>query len=103
MISYSSSIQLGTIHTNGENRNLAVVLGGSADMAMLLSDYYVTSICIEDDWRRGRQAEIAIKSSGPVERIPLSEVKNSLRSADDLSIDELMKIVYQKLDQRSLS
>lgn len=65
---------------------------------VVCSAYYVESVNIWHDSRGPDTAEVIIKGINP--RSTTLEGLGVERPAGELSVDELMKIVYQKLDER---
>lgn len=49
----------------------------------------------------GRIVHIELSSVGPVQIGPASAFDNIFRNANDLSVDELLKLAYQKIDARA--
>jgi hypothetical protein len=47
-----------------------------------------------------KSIEISLTSCGPVTILPASQLDNLFLNANDLSIDELLKLAYQKIDAR---
>ena len=65
---------------------------------VVCSAYKVESLNIERDRYEFATAQIIIKGINP--RLTTLEELGVERPASELSVDELMKIVYQKLDER---
>ena len=70
----------------------------SETYGVVCSAYYAESVNIWHDVPGSATAEIIIKGSNP--RHTTLEDLGVERPASELSVDELMKIVYQKLDER---
>lgn len=81
----------------------------------LLQDYHITSVEVIDDRIvdvfaysdryphqicAGQPVLNAQISSRGFEVVPLDEAQKIMRSANSMSIEELMCVVYQKMDQR---
>jgi hypothetical protein len=49
----------------------------------------------------GRIVHLHLSSVGPVKVGPASALNNLFLNADDLSVDELLKLAYQKIDSRA--
>lgn len=49
----------------------------------------------------GQHIEVSLTSCGPVKTIPASQLDNLFLNANDLSVDELLKLAYQKIDKRA--
>lgn len=82
--------------------SLLVSFGFEQDSSVYLFPYYVIEeiqFSLSDFGRH--QASISIGCTGPVVQSSMSDLDLDLRAARDLSVDELMKIVYNKLQQRS--
>jgi hypothetical protein len=73
------------------------------DNAYLFSSYFIEEIQFEYNNFRGQGASIFIRCGGRVTISPISDLNPDLRTVRDLSVDELMKVVYDKLQQRSES
>jgi hypothetical protein len=101
----------GSIHLKG--RQLAVIpsFGG---VGVVLDDYVVSNLVVETRCAELMQigvsfsshvptsmsVDIGISSSGPVTTFDVATIKKNFRSVDELEIDDLLKIVYRKMDQR---
>ncbi len=100
----------GSVHLKG--RQLAVI-PCFGDVGVVLDDYVVSNLTIEthrDDviYMGGSfrsiptstSVSIAISSSGAVTTFDVATIRKNFRSVDELEIDDLLKIVYRKMDQR---
>ena len=70
----------------------------SETIGVVCSAYHVESVNVENYFRGPSTAEIIVKGINP--RHTTLEDLGVERPASELSVDELMKIVYQKLDER---
>lgn len=69
----------------------------------LFSYYAIDRIDFSIDHYGQQEANVSIRCSGPTIQSKMSDLDLDLRAARDLSVDELMKVVYNKLQQRSES
>ena len=67
----------------------------------LFSSYVIDRIDFSASYYGQQEADVSIKCYGPIIRSKVSDLDLDLRAARDLSVDELMKVVYNKLQQRS--
>jgi hypothetical protein len=100
----------GSIHLKG--RQLAVI-PCFGEVGVVLDDYVVSNLTVEthcDDITymggsfsrvpTSQSVDIGISSSGRVTTFDVATIKKNFRSVDELEIDDLLKIVYRKMDQR---
>jgi hypothetical protein len=50
---------------------------------------------------KSRHIEVSLTSCGPVKVVPASQLDTLFLNANDLSVDELLKLAYKKIDKRS--
>jgi len=100
----------GSVHLKG--RQLAVI-PCFGDLGVVLDDYIVSNLTIETHHNDityvggsfrsipiSTSVNIEISSSGLVTTFDVATIRKNFRSADELEIDDLLKIVYRKMDQR---
>lgn len=100
----------GSVYLKG--RQLAVVCS-SGGYGVVLDDYVVAGLSIEssshDITTLGyapysvpghMTASIEIQSSGLVTTFDVDQIKRQFASPEELTVDELLKIVYRKIDER---
>ena len=100
----------GSVYLKG--RQLAVVCS-SGGYGVVLDDYVVAGLSIEsnshDITTLGYApysvpghitASIEIQSSGLVTTFDAGQIKRQFASPEELTVDELLKIVYRKIDER---
>jgi hypothetical protein len=101
----------GNIYLKG--RQLAVVCS-SSEYGVVLDDYVISGLSIEMASYEvvgycfnpysvpgPMTASVDIRSSGPVTTFDAHEIKKQFASPEDLTVDELLKIVYRKIDERN--
>lgn len=104
------------LYANGEQLALIEYYQGVPERAMLLSSFHVTglSMSVGDEQNTtiggtsfsipvSQVVSIDISSYGPYKietGVAAQEIERSIGPAFALSIDELLKIVYQKMDSR---
>ena len=103
----------GNIYLKG--RQLAVI-GSSSGYGVVLEDYAVSGLSIEMNSHNIislgfkpysvpglMTASIDIQSMGMVTTFDADQIKKQFASPEDLTVDELLKIVYRKIDERELN
>jgi hypothetical protein len=104
------------LYANGEQLALIEYYQDVPDRAMLLSSFHVTGLSVFSDYQEiaiidsphfsvpvSETVSIDIASYGPYKfetGAAAQEIERSIGPAFNLSIDELLKIVYQKIDSR---
>jgi hypothetical protein len=112
----SSNDSRGFLLADGEK--LAVSFPTSGRM-LLVSTYYPVSFSINTDnieisaygdphsnffyMPIQESIEISISGYGPIESIPLEEGMKLFRNADSMSVNELLAVAYQKMNNRKSS
>jgi hypothetical protein len=100
----------GSLYLKG--RQLAVICSSSG-YGVVLEDYAVSGLSIEtsshDIISLGyaqysvpghMSASIDIQSMGKITTFDADQIKKQFASPEDLTVDELLKIVYRKIDER---
>lgn len=107
-ISYTHSLGLASLtqlNNNYERKILSdgnrILLNYYEGQSFILSDHSVTGLQVTNDYTLGRYMELSIISRGPIINVPFSQAAPLFLSADKLPIDELLKIVYQKMEDRA--
>lgn len=96
------SLNRGNQFIQSRENSLLVSLGFEQDSSVYLFPYYVIEqIEFSFDPFRGGETIISIRCAEPSVQSSMSNLDLDLRAARDLSVDELIKIVYNKLQQRS--
>ena len=100
----------GSVYLKG--RQLAVICSSSG-YGVVLDDYAVSGLSIETSshdiiscgYARysvpgHMSASIDIQSMGKITTFDADQIKKQFASPEDLTVDELLKIVYRKIDER---
>lgn len=80
------------------NQILLNYYGGNA---YLFRDHIVTGMSVTTERDNCMYMEFTIRSSGPVISVPFSEAASYFQSAHQLDVGELLKIVYNKMEERT--
>lgn len=88
------------IQSHGESLLVSFGFHENSDV-YLFSSYVIDEIQFSFSDFGGTIASISITCSGPSVQTGMSDLGLDFRAARDLSVDELMKVVYNKLQQRS--
>lgn len=67
----------------------------------LLEGFAITALEMTNDIRGGgAYLELTIRSRGPVKSLHSTEIAPLFVNANELSVDELLKIIYERMEQR---
>lgn len=69
--------------------------------SFLLTNHAVTALSMNYEAAGIQTIEFTVKSYGPVQRMRFSDVAPHFKAATALPINDLLKIVYQKMEERS--
>jgi hypothetical protein len=78
-----------------------ILLNYYGGQAYLLRDHVVTGMSMTTGQDNARYMEFTIRSYGPVTSVPFSKAAAHFQSAHKLDVDELLKIVYNKMEERA--